>query len=118
MKAVAPLAGHGEEQIQLRGRDNGNRSHALVIASSKAMKQSIRSFIVCASFGSISDHESFLDSCMACDLILVLDAQSPRDVAPTLRQLQSTVRWVKVGLEMFAACGPDAVREIAGLGFK
>ena len=54
---------------------------------------------------------------MACDLILVLDAQSPRDVAPTLRQLQGTVRWVKVGLEMFTACGPDAVREIAGLGF-
>jgi orotidine-5'-phosphate decarboxylase len=55
---------------------------------------------------------------MACDLILVLDAQSPRDVAPTLRQLQGTVRWVKVGLEMFTACGPDCVREIAGLGFS
>lgn len=54
---------------------------------------------------------------MACDLILVLDAQSPRDVTPALRQLQGTVRWVKVGLEMFTACGPDAVREIAGLGF-
>jgi orotidine-5'-phosphate decarboxylase len=54
---------------------------------------------------------------MACELILVLDAQSPRDVAPVLRQLQGTVRWVKVGLEMFTACGPDAVREIAGLGF-
>lgn len=55
---------------------------------------------------------------MACDLILVLDAQSPRDVAPALRQLQGTVRWVKVGLEMFTACGPDCVREIAGLGFN
>ena len=55
---------------------------------------------------------------MPCDLILVLDAQSPRDVTPTLRQLQGTVRWVKIGLEMFTACGPDAVREIAGLGFK
>jgi orotidine-5'-phosphate decarboxylase len=55
---------------------------------------------------------------MACDLILVLDAQSPRDVTPVLRQLQGTVRWVKVGLEMYTACGPDAVREIAGLGFK
>ncbi len=54
---------------------------------------------------------------MACDLILVLDAQSPRDVAPVLRQLQGTVRWVKVGLEMFTACGPDCVREIAGQGF-
>lgn len=55
---------------------------------------------------------------MPCDLILVLDAQSPRDVAPTLRQLQGTVRWVKIGLEMFTACGPDCVREIAGLGFN
>ena len=55
---------------------------------------------------------------MSCDLILVLDAQSPRDVAPTLRQLQGTVRWVKIGLEMFTACGPDSVREIAGLGFN
>lgn len=55
---------------------------------------------------------------MACDLILVLDAQSPRDVAPALRQLQGTVRWVKIGLEMYTACGPDAVREIAGLGFN
>ena len=55
---------------------------------------------------------------MACDLILVLDAQSPRDVAPVLRQLQGTVRWAKVGLEMFTACGPDCVREIADQGFK
>lgn len=55
---------------------------------------------------------------MACDLILVLDAQSPREVAPTLRQLQGTVRWAKVGLEMFTACGPDAVREVADLGYN
>jgi len=55
---------------------------------------------------------------MACDLILVLDAPSPRVVLPALRQLQGTVRWVKIGLEMFTACGPDCVREIAGLGFK
>ncbi|MEX2044192.1 MAG: orotidine-5'-phosphate decarboxylase [Opitutus sp.] len=55
---------------------------------------------------------------MACELILVLDTPSPREVAPVLRQLQGTVRWVKVGLEMFTACGPDAVREVAGLGFN
>ncbi len=54
---------------------------------------------------------------MPCDLILVLDAPSPRDVAPALKQLQGTVRWVKVGLEMFTGCGPDAVREIADQGF-
>jgi len=55
---------------------------------------------------------------MPCELILVLDAQSPREVAPVLRQLQGMVTWVKVGLEMYTACGPDAVREIAGMGFK
>lgn len=55
---------------------------------------------------------------MACELILVLDAQSPREVIPTLRQLQGTVQWTKVGLEMFTARGPDCVREIADLGFK
>ena len=55
---------------------------------------------------------------MPCDLILVLDAPSPRAVAPVLRQLQGTVRWVKVGLEMFTACGPDCVREVADLGFE
>lgn len=55
---------------------------------------------------------------MPCELILVLDAQSPREVAPTLRPLQGIVRWVKVGLEMYTACGPDAVREIAGMGFS
>jgi orotidine 5''-phosphate decarboxylase, subfamily 1 len=55
---------------------------------------------------------------MACDLILVLDAQSPREIAPTLKRLSGTVRWAKVGLEMFTACGPDAVREIADLGFN
>jgi orotidine-5'-phosphate decarboxylase len=54
---------------------------------------------------------------MPCDLILALDAPSPRDVTPALRQLQGTVRWVKVGLEMFTAAGPDCVREIAGMGF-
>jgi orotidine-5'-phosphate decarboxylase len=52
-----------------------------------------------------------------CDLILVLDAPSPRDVAPVLRRLSGTVKWVKIGLEMFTARGPDCVREIAGLGF-
>lgn len=55
---------------------------------------------------------------MPCDLILALDAQSPREVTPALKQLQGTLRWVKIGLEMFTANGPDCVREIAGLGFK
>ncbi|HTT57970.1 MAG TPA: orotidine-5'-phosphate decarboxylase [Opitutaceae bacterium] len=55
---------------------------------------------------------------MACELILALDAPAPRDVALVLRQLGGRVRWVKIGLEMFTACGPDCVREVADLGFK
>lgn len=55
---------------------------------------------------------------MSCDLILVLDAQSPRAIAPTLKSLSGTVGWVKVGLEMYTACGPDCVKEVADMGFK
>lgn len=55
---------------------------------------------------------------MSCDLILVLDAPSTAAVTPALRQLQGTVRWAKIGLEMYTACGPDCVREIADLGFN
>lgn len=55
---------------------------------------------------------------MSCDLILVLDAPTPRTVAPTLKRLSGTVRWAKVGLEMYTACGPDCVREVADMGFK
>jgi orotidine-5'-phosphate decarboxylase len=50
--------------------------------------------------------------------MLVLDAPSPREVAPVLRQLSGRVQWTKIGLEMFSACGPDCVREIAGMGFN
>src|ERR1051326_7203239 len=68
----------------------------------------------------LATHYSLLttSSQMSCDLILVLDAQSPREVTPTLRQLQGTVRTVKIGLEMFTANGPDCVPEIAGLRFE
>ncbi len=55
---------------------------------------------------------------MSCDLILVLDAPSPRAIASTLKQLAGTVRWAKVGLEMFTACGPDCVREVADYGYN
>lgn len=55
---------------------------------------------------------------MSCDLILVLDAQSPREIAPTLKRLAGTARWAKVGLEMFTACGPDCVREVADHGYN
>jgi orotidine-5'-phosphate decarboxylase len=55
---------------------------------------------------------------MACELILVLDEPSPRTVAPLLRSLSGEITWVKIGLQMYTACGPDCVREISELGFK
>ena len=54
---------------------------------------------------------------MSCELILVLDAPSPRDLASVLTRLKGRVRWAKIGLEMFTACGPDCVREVADMGF-
>jgi orotidine-5'-phosphate decarboxylase len=54
---------------------------------------------------------------MPCDLILVLDAPSVRPLVPVLKKLAGTVRWAKVGLELFTAEGPDSVREVAGLGY-
>jgi len=54
---------------------------------------------------------------MPCDLILALDVPTREDAAPLLRQLRGQVRWVKIGLQMFTAYGPDYVREIADQGF-
>jgi orotidine-5'-phosphate decarboxylase len=54
---------------------------------------------------------------MSCELILVLDAPSPRDLTSVLLRLSGRVRWAKIGLEMFTACGPDCVREVAGMGY-
>jgi orotidine-5'-phosphate decarboxylase len=54
---------------------------------------------------------------MSCELILALDAPTLRDVAPLLGRLRGPVRWVKIGLELFTAGGPDVVRQAADLGF-
>jgi orotidine-5'-phosphate decarboxylase len=55
---------------------------------------------------------------MPCDLILALDVPTPDDAAPLLRSLRGSLRWVKIGLQMFTSCGPDCVREVAGHGFQ
>ncbi len=54
---------------------------------------------------------------MPCELILALDAPTLRDVAPLLSRLRDSVRWVKIGLELYTAGGPDTVRQAADLGF-
>lgn len=55
---------------------------------------------------------------MACDLILALDVPTREAAAPILRQLRGQLRWVKIGLQMFTAYGPNYVREVAGMGFN
>jgi len=55
---------------------------------------------------------------MPCDLILALDVPTRADAAPILRSLRGSLRWVKIGLQMFTACGPDCVREVAEHGFQ
>jgi orotidine-5'-phosphate decarboxylase len=55
---------------------------------------------------------------MSCDLILALDVPTREAAAPVLHQLRGQLRWVKIGLQMFTAHGPDYVREVAGLGFN
>ncbi len=54
---------------------------------------------------------------MPCDLILALDVPTREEAAPILRQLRGQLGWVKLGLQMFTAYGPDYVREVAGMGF-
>ena len=55
---------------------------------------------------------------MACDLILALDVPTREDAAPLLRQLRGSLRWVKIGLQMFTAYGPDYVRAVADEGYS
>ncbi len=54
---------------------------------------------------------------MSCDLILALDVPTREAAAPILRQLRGQLRWVKIGLQLFTAYGPNYVREVAGMGF-
>lgn len=55
---------------------------------------------------------------MPCDLILALDVPNREEAAPLLRQLRGSLRWVKIGLQLFTAYGPDYVRAVADEGFQ
>ncbi len=55
---------------------------------------------------------------MPCDLILALDVPTRDQAAPLLHQLRGSLRWVKIGLQMFTAYGPDYVKAIADQGFQ
>jgi orotidine-5'-phosphate decarboxylase len=51
-------------------------------------------------------------------LILALDVPSREAARPLLASLSGHLPWVKIGLQMFTAHGPDWVREVADMGFK
>ena len=55
---------------------------------------------------------------MPCDLILALDVPSRETALPILRQLHGSLRWVKIGLQMFTAHGPDYVKAVADEGYN
>lgn len=53
-----------------------------------------------------------------CSLILALDVETRESALEMLNQLGNSLQWVKVGLQLFTAYGPDLVREIADHGYK
>lgn len=53
-----------------------------------------------------------------CQLILALDLTSRQSARRLLDRLDGELKWVKVGLQMFTAHGPDWVREIADRDYR
>lgn len=55
---------------------------------------------------------------MPCDLILALDVETRGEALGILEPLNGRLRWVKIGLQLFTAHGPDLVREVGDMGFR
>ncbi|HAV12812.1 MAG TPA: orotidine-5'-phosphate decarboxylase [Opitutae bacterium] len=53
-----------------------------------------------------------------CALILALDLETREEAFAMLDRLGDSIEWVKIGLQLFTAYGPDFVREIADKGYK
>ena len=53
-----------------------------------------------------------------CQLILALDLETREEALAMLNCLGDSIEWVKIGLQMFTAHGPEFVGEIAGRGYK
>lgn len=53
-----------------------------------------------------------------CQLILALDLETREEALAMLDRLGDSLDWVKIGLQLFTAYGPDFVREIADRGYK
>lgn len=53
-----------------------------------------------------------------CQLILALDLETREEALAMLDRLGDSLKWIKIGLQLFTAYGPDFVREIADRGYK
>ncbi len=54
---------------------------------------------------------------MKCDVALALDVESREDAHAILGRVGASLKWVKIGLQLFTRYGPDLVDEIAELGY-
>ena len=52
-----------------------------------------------------------------CQLILALDLETKAEALAMLDQLEGSLDWVKIGLQLFTAYGPDLVQEVADRGY-
>ncbi len=53
---------------------------------------------------------------MSAQLVLALDCGSSKEALALAGLVQPQTPWMKVGLELFTACGPDLVRALKGAG--
>jgi orotidine-5'-phosphate decarboxylase len=53
----------------------------------------------------------------SCELILALDLETRDEALAMLDRLGDSLDWVKIGLQLFTAYGPDFVREVADRGY-
>jgi len=53
-----------------------------------------------------------------CQLILALDLETKEAALAMLDRIGPSLPWVKIGLQLFTAYGPDFVREVADRGYK
>ncbi|MCA9679870.1 MAG: orotidine-5'-phosphate decarboxylase [Kofleriaceae bacterium] len=51
-------------------------------------------------------------------LVVALDVPTRRDALDLVQRIGGAASWVKVGLELFCAAGPDLVRELTGMNLR
>ncbi len=52
------------------------------------------------------------------ELVVALDFPQKKPALALARQLEGSVSWLKVGLELFTACGPKLITELKDSGFR